>query len=80
MSTRELKKILADSIRMEQELYDFCIECLGKLYGEDAQEYINRFEEGLGFFEYNGCIQSLCCIESNIKTDREAREARKNSI
>jgi hypothetical protein len=67
MNVRELKKVLAQSIEMEEELYDFCVECLKKIYSEDAREMIIRFNESIDSFEYHGCIQSLECLDNNLQ-------------
>jgi hypothetical protein len=75
MSEKELKKVLADSLQREAELYDFCIECLKKIYGEEATRPIQIFDEGIDFADYNGCIQPLSCIEGQYKKEIENRKA-----
>lgn len=79
MNNRELKKLLADSFQLENELYDFCIECLNKIYGEKASYALNEFNESLDFREYNGCIQSLSCIDNRFKKSQAEIKERENA-
>lgn len=69
-----MKKLLIETMRKEQDLYGFCIECLNKIYGEEAPTAIEKFEEGIDFFDLYGCIQSLSYIDRNIQ--KEAKEMR----
>jgi len=77
MNNRELKDFLKETLDMEKELYDFCIEALTKLYPEHHKQAISIFEESYNFYEYNGCIQSLCCIDSSLKRELKQREEMK---
>lgn len=77
MNNRDMKKLLRDSIDMEQELYDFCVECLTKMYGENAPIAINSFEEGYDSYQYNGCIQPLCCVDKAVELSIKAKEEEK---
>lgn len=67
MNQKDIKKLLKDTLNMEQELYDFCIECLNRIYGENAKLAINDFESGYDAYDWNGCIQSLSCIDNNVQ-------------
>ena len=66
MINKELKKLLADCLNMESELYDFCVDCLKKIYGDRANQAIYMFEESVEMREPNGCIQSLEYIDNRI--------------
>jgi hypothetical protein len=66
MKNKNLRNLLADSLQLESELYDFIVECLKKIYGEKADQAIHAFDEGLEFREWNGCIQSLGIINSRL--------------
>lgn len=74
MGNNELKKILCESLELERELHDFCIECLRKIYGKDADFVINEFEEGIYFRDYNGCIQSLDVLEARFINRHKSKE------
>jgi hypothetical protein len=67
MNSKELKKVLADSLALEKELYEFCVECLTRIYGENASFAINMFNESIDFHEYNCCISSLRYIDDKVK-------------
>ena len=66
---KHLKKLLRDQLLREEELYDFCIECLKKLYPEHSDRAIMIFDNSIDCFEFNGCIQSLNCVDSTLKED-----------
>lgn len=74
MNNRELKKLLADTIKLEDELYNFCIACLVKIYGDDAELPIAYFKDGIDSFEDDGCIAGLCCIEAQVKSYNERQK------
>lgn len=74
MNNRTLKDMLIDSLQLEKDLYEFCIECLNHIYGDDAPIAIKRFEDSFNFYDYNGCLQSLCCIGSQTKKQKERME------
>lgn len=76
MKNKDLKQLLCDSFQMEKELYEFCIDCLKRIYGENATSIIYMFEEGVESFEYNGCIQSFNCIDSRYKKQCEESKKR----
>lgn len=77
MNDRPLKKMLAESFKREEELYDFCIECLERIYEERAKNAINKFNDSLDFYEFNGCISSLRMIENSMKQDKDLMEGSK---
>lgn len=64
MDNKKLKNLLRETMEIEDELYDFCIECLKKIYGEDSQFAINAFEEGYNARDWNGCIQSFNSVDT----------------
>lgn len=74
MNNRQLREVLKDSLSMEKELYDFCIEALTKLYPEDLEKAIVLFESSYDQFDYNGCLQSLEMIDKNIKKQTKKEE------
>jgi len=72
-SIRDLKKALRSSMNMEEELYEFCVDAVKHIYKDDEakQRYaVARFEEGVDFFDYNGCIQGLSCLISVVEKDK----------
>ena len=69
MNTRQLKDMLKESLDIEKELYDFCIEALTKIYGDKAKIAIHLFEESYQHYDYNGCLQSLFCIDSQFNKE-----------
>lgn len=79
MSDRELKSVLMDSLTMEKELFEFCIECLTKIYGEHTEKAIALFKEGVDGIDYCGCIQSLRCIDSQLNKQLENMKAYKDT-
>lgn len=70
MSERELKKLLSKALTREEELLEFCEECLHKIYGEEARRLIYMFHEGIMNFEYNGSIQSLEALHNDHKRQK----------
>lgn len=77
MNNRQLKDFLKESLDMEKELYDFCIQALTKLYPDNVQRAISLFEDSYNFYEYNSYLQSLCCIDSKIKQELKEIEEMK---
>ncbi len=77
MDNKKLKNLLRETLEIEDQLYDFCIECLNKIYGDNAKIAINQFEEGYNSYDWNGCIQSLDCIDSNVWEHLKIREENK---
>ncbi len=79
MTNRELKNLLKDSLDMEQELYEFCLECIEKLYPEQKEYAKAVFEEGCEGYQYNGCIQPLHSIDLQIiKNASDIKKASEN--
>jgi hypothetical protein len=74
MNIREIKKLLSNEIEINDDFYDFCIECLKKIYGDNSNIAINDFNESLDAYQYNGCIQSLVAIDNNVKRILKERE------
>lgn len=66
MTQLELKKILADQIRLEAEYHDFCKECLKRIYGDKSEMAIGLFTECVDSFEYNCFFHSLCSIDEAV--------------
>ena len=77
MDNKELKKLLQDTLDLENELYDFCIECLNKIYGDNGSIAVREFKESYNFYDYNGCLQSLESIDSRVQKEIKFREERK---
>lgn len=68
MKDKELKTLLIKAYELESNLYDFCIECLNKIYGDDAKEAIFMFDEDIEEgMDWNGCLQSLSTFDHNLK-------------
>lgn len=66
MDNKKLKNLLRETLEIEDQLYDFCIECLKKIYGENAHIAINDFEQGYNSYDWNGCIQSLVSVDAQV--------------
>lgn len=68
MKNQELKKILVESFQLEENLVDFCKECINRIYKDQPKlcRYIlNEFDDYEQSMDYNGCIQPLDCLEKN---------------
>lgn len=70
MNSRELKKLLRDALEVEKELYDFCVECLTRIYGEKAPRAIQMFEENFDHFDDSCCIYSLEYIDKYLESEK----------
>jgi hypothetical protein len=75
MNTRQLYDSLRDALDMNNQLLQVIEECLKALYPEDADYAICLLNEDLDFMHYNGCLQGL----RRISTDMEERAKRKNT-
>lgn len=73
MNERDLKKMLGNSFAIESELYDFCIECLKKLYPDMESFAIHQFEQLYRCREDYGCLQSLEYIDTRIAENLKSR-------
>lgn len=67
MEIRQLKTMLEDQLSLERDLYDFCIECLKKIYGKDSSMAVHAFESNYNYREDYGCIKSLEQIDQHVK-------------
>ena len=74
MDIKNLKNILKESIETELELYDFCIECIQKLYPDESSFAVSIFKEGYDYRDYNGGIQTFSCIASHVINNRHFKE------
>lgn len=73
MNTRELKKILKDNLEMESNLYDFCIDCLKKIYGEDSHIAIESFEKAYKYSDEFGW-EDLSCVDRDVQKFLDQRK------
>lgn len=78
MKRKELNSFLIETMTLQNELYDFCIECLEHIYPDEMDQICVKsdFEEGIEAMEYNGCIQGLAIIRANNETRKEQRAKR----
>ena len=74
MNNRQLAQILRETLTLQEDLYDFCIECLERIYPDNHKRAKGLFEDGYNFREYNGCIQSLSTIDSHIRIEKKQLE------
>lgn len=74
MNRKQINEFLAESIAIERELYEFCIDCLKAMYPEQQPFAIHLFEESINHFGDYGCIQSLDCINKAVKHNKQFRE------
>lgn len=79
MNTRELKKILKDNLEMETDLYDFCIDCLKKIYGDDSDIAISQFETNYEYSNDNGW-SDLSCVDRDVKDRLDHRKEYKRKL
>jgi hypothetical protein len=59
MDNMTLKEILSEQFQIEKELYDFCIECIKKIYGKDNHLAVNEFQDSFNHRDYNGCFYTF---------------------
>lgn len=76
MGQKDLKKCLIDSLQMEQELYQFCVECLTILYGTHAKTAISLLSESIESYESNGFIANLSSLDKETQKFIEIIEKR----
>lgn len=76
MSEQDLKKVLMQCLQAESELYDFCIECLEKLYPDEHEATIMKilFKDAYDSLEYNGCIQPLETLDRQLTNELNKQE------
>ena len=73
-------QMMKDLYTMQGELLDFCEECIKHIFTDEKRQRraLLAFEEGIQGIEYNGCIQGLCCIISNLENeDKRMEECKK---
>jgi hypothetical protein len=76
MSEQDLKKVLITCLQSESELYDFCIECLEKIYPDEHQSTVMKilFKDAYDSIEYNGCLPSLETLHRNLENELNHEE------
>lgn len=74
MTNKDLKRMLRETLQLEEEYYDFCVECLTEIFDQDSKLAITFFDDNLNDYENWGCIQSLQVIKHKIKQYKEDRE------
>lgn len=67
MDNMTLKEILAEQFQIEKELYEFCVECIKKIYGEDNHLAVDEFQDSFNHRDYNGCFYDLEGLDFAIK-------------
>lgn len=79
MKQKQMNEILIDTLKTQNEMYDFCIECIKELFKEDTAHWIYTFEQTIENLDYN-CL-SLSCMFSEreeMKKRVEAQKSKKN--
>lgn len=73
----EQTKQLMNALQMQVELYDFCVECIKRLYPEDQDLMISYFDDGIEAYDWNCCIQTLRCLDANLQNHKKGMEKTK---
>lgn len=79
MNIRELKKNLIQSYQMEQEYHELVVQCLKRIYPDDAETVVYYLEEMLHHYDDMGCLQSLQYFDTRLNKLKKERDDTKSS-
>lgn len=74
MNHKELKSLITDQFTLEREMYDFILDCLKKIYGENYELAKQEFESSYESFDYHMSL-SFTCVEREINKTLAYRKA-----
>lgn len=74
MNSKNLMKVLKESLNMQEELYGLVIECFNEIFDKDNRlMIINCFEDDYENIHLNGCLQSLAYYQNQLERRRKER-------
>ncbi len=74
MEKRELKKLMVSCIESENELYDFCMECIEHIFKDEAQTVKNEFNTYYDALDEGYGLSLSCMLNNSEKRVRERQE------
>lgn len=73
-NSRELKKVLADTLELEAELYNLCLECLKRIYGENGNVSVGTFEEYVEQYNIHRWVPNLHYFDNVINQSKKSEK------
>ncbi len=70
---QKLKCLLANELKLGEELIEFIYECVGEIFNDDVDIAQKHFRDSLEYYPHNGCLCSIYGIKKEVEDCKKRR-------